>query len=268
MKKERKFLHGISLSSQENKQQVAIFKRSRIIISLIAGVLGIYYGYLQLSGLEVEPLITDSFADALIKIALFLYYLAWVYGLLMDLKDEEAIFILPPNKGKYTISAYFSVLAIAIVFFSLCYFKSNQIFTLILDAFIIINIITWQYLINFISESVKDNKEFYNTKKKHFQSVYLRIFVDDYLKGIWQWWRFGVDFFILIILNLLVFSDLSQIISTKFNLRSVEFVKTIGFIVFLAISEGWIWYMRLKRRTSLDLIDSLDEEYYLMKRHS
>lgn len=266
MKKDQKYLDGVSLGSQK-KKQLAIFKKTRLIITIIAGILGLYYGFLQLSGVEVGPFINDEFANVLMKIALFIYYLAWLNGLLMDLKDEEAIFILPPNKGKFTASAVVMILCIAIFFFLLCLFKSKQIFALFLDVFMIINILSWRFLINFISDSVKDNKEFYNSENKHFKFIYLRLMVDDYLKGSWQWWRFGVGVVILIGLNILVFTDLAQVISTDLKLTSVELVKAIVFILFILVSEGWIWYMRLQRRISIELIDSLDEEYYLAKRN-
>jgi hypothetical protein len=267
MSKQQQYLEGFPLSPQQKKNQLAFFKRIRLIIQLIAAALGLYYGYLQLSGLEVEAFKTDGFADTLMKITLLIYYLAWLKGNLMDLKDEEAIFMMPPNKGKFSFSAIMMILLLAIIFFFLCYFKSKRIFALILDAFMISNIYGWQYLIKFISDSVKENKEFYNSENKNFRNEYLRIMVEDYLKGCWQYWRFGVGIFMLIIINILVFTNFSLLISSGLNLKSAELVKAIGFIIFITVFEGWIWYMRLRRSVSLNLIDKLDEEYYMTKRH-
>lgn len=267
MKNQQEYFEGISLHSQQKKNQLAIFKRTRLFITLIASALGLYFGFLQISGIEPELFKNDEFADVLMKIALLIYYLAWLNGTLMDLKDEEAIFILPPNKGKFTFSAIVTMIILAIIFFFLCSFKSKRIFVLILDVFMIVNIYSWQYLIKFISNSVKENKELYNIENKNFKFIYLRLMVDNYLKGNWQWWRFGVGILILIGTNILVFTDLSLIISSDLKLKSAELVKAIGFLIFIAATEGWIWYMRVQRRASIELIESLDEEYYLVKRH-
>lgn len=267
MKKEQKYLEGISLNSQRKKNQLAIFKRTRLYITLIASALGLYFGFLQISGIEVDVFKNDEFADTLMKITLLIYYLGWLNGTLMDLKDEEAIFILPPNKGKFTISAIVMLISLAILFFFLCSFKSKQIFAMILDAFMILNIYSWRYLIKFISTSVQENKEFYNSDNKHFKFIYLRLMVDEYLEGNWQWWRFGVGTFILIGINVLVFTDISLVISADLKLKSAELVKAIGFMIFVIVTEAWIWYMRIQRRTSIELIDSLDEDYYLSRRH-
>ena len=264
---EQEYLEGISLNSHRRKSQLVIFKRTRLYITLIASALGLYFGFLEISGIETAVFKNDEFADTLMKIALLIYYLAWLNGTLMDLKDEEAIFILPPNRGKYKFTAIVTMITIAVLFFTLCSFKSKQIFVLILDIFMIVNILSWQYLIEFISKSVKENKEFYLNENKYFKFIFLKILIDDYLKGNWQWWRFGIGIIILIGINILVFTDLSIMISGKLNLNSAELVKAISFFIFITISEGWIWFMRLQRRTSLELIDSLDEDYYLSKRN-
>ncbi len=117
MNKQKQYLNGISLNPEHKKKQIQIFSRTKLTINIIAGSLGLIFGYLQLSGLEVEAFKTDGFADTLMKITLLIYYIAWYKGTLMDLKDEEDIFILPPNKGKYTTSAIFLILFLAIAFF-------------------------------------------------------------------------------------------------------------------------------------------------------
>jgi len=267
MKKEQEYLDGISLHSGKKKEQLIIFKRTRLFITFFASALGLYFGFLQLSGIEIDPFKNDEFADILMKINLLIYYLGWLNGTLMDLKDEEAIFILPPNKGKFTASAIGTLIILAILFFLLCSFRSNYVFVLILDGFLIANVISWKYLINFISNSVKENKEFYSNENKNYKSIYLNLMIDVYLKGNWQWWRFGIGAFILIIINVLVFTQLAQIISIRFNMHSAELVKAIGFLIFITVTEGWIWIMRLKRRTQIELIDTLDENYYISKRH-
>ena len=267
MQNELEYLEGIPLNSQKKKNQLALFKKTRLIITLVASTLGLYFGFLQISGIEVDAFKNDGFADTLMKIALLIYYLAWLNGTLMDLKDEEAIFILPPNKGKFTFSAIFMIIILAILFFLLCTYKSKQLFAVILDIFMLVNIYSWRYLIRFISNSVKENKEFYDIGNKNFKFIYLKLMVDDYLKANWQWWRFGVGVIVLIGINILVFTDLSLMISSDLKLRSAELVKALGFILFILVTEGWIWYKRLQRRTSMELIDALDEDYYLSKRH-
>ena len=155
-----------------------------------------------------------------------------------------------------------------IVFSFMCYLKTKREFIIFLDILFVINIFSWKFLIRFIEQSVSENKEFYKTRHKYFKIVYLQLLITDYLRGNWQWYRFLIGGIVLLSVNLLIFTNLTQLIASAVNIKSIELIKSLGFAIFILVMEGWVWFMRLKRSNCIDLIDDLDEDYYLMERKS
>ena len=65
---------------------------------------------------------------------------------------------------------------------------------------------------------------------------------------------------------MLIFTNLSSIITVLLKFNTVDLSKALGFFFFILVMEVWIWFMRMKRSNGIELLDHMDEEYYLMER--
>jgi hypothetical protein len=87
--------------------------------------------------------------------------------------------------------------------------------------------------------------------------------INKYLDGKWQIYRFIAGGISLVLLNFLVFTSLGSDTQKLLGFHSIELIKSLGFLLFIVIMEGWIWYERVIRKARLDLIKDLEVKYYL-----
>lgn len=82
-------------------QEMGLTSLSKLVIRLIqviAGVLAMTFGYLQLQNAPIDRF-TEAFdADSPTKFGLFLFFIGWFYGATHDTEIQEMAYKLDPGK--------------------------------------------------------------------------------------------------------------------------------------------------------------------------
>jgi len=240
-----------------------IYKVVYYLINTIAVLLVSLFTWLQFDTSTISLLNTQVGANILFRVTLAIYYLSWVAGSTYDLKDEEYSLKVIPNDDKITPAAVGIIILLAILFGVLCWVDSISKFIISLDIFLIFNVISWRYLVTFLNPTFKQGDELL---KGNFNIEY-QIILQDYLAGNWQKIRFFYGFFVLMIINIINFTDLKSIISEMLNMEPDSLI-TIGFFFYVITFSVWIWIKGWNRRLSFKIFDELDEKYNLTEKKS
>lgn len=251
----------------ELKDEVAemskIFKKTKTLIRVIAIILVSVFTWLEFHDLitskEVIPMFTDKFSDILFKVILALYYISWVAGTSVDMKDEEYTLLIAPNKGQLTITATTTILVLGFLFAWLCGTNTPQSFALALSTFFIFNVIGWFYLKFFIKEAIDKSIDKYIRTKDPLGLYKIKI-IQHFLWGRWQTYRFITGFFLLVVINIFAFSDLSLKIKEAVMSPSSQFFIVLIFFLYVFIFEIWIWYVRVERNFTFKIIKKIKED--------
>jgi len=244
-----------------------IYKRTKKIIGYSGALLLLIFGWLELSNLPIVQIFNDQYSNWILRFSLIIYFAAWTTGPIIDMDAEEKVLEYVPNKDRLGFSSYAFIFVIVILFGALCYVSDFLYFDLILTAFFILNIISWVFLKDkFLKTAFEESNKKYIADGLYLKSECLKI-LNNYLYGNWQIKRFIAGFIVLILINFLVFTNLSNYISEKIGLNSSQFIKGIGVLIFIAVMEGWIWYIRIKRWFLLSYIDELNDKYeFILKK--
>jgi len=254
-------------SSQERKALKETVKLTRSYIKIIALLLVLIFGWLQVRDYIILQIINIQFTNVFYKVTLAIYFALWVYGTTMDLDDEEYTLLIAPSKNKLTMSAITSILTISVVFGILCMVQTPQAITIVLSVFFIVNVISWRFLIRYIQKSVHTSKQKYEKAENYFALLKLEI-VEQYLYSNWQWKRFGVGLVVLLALNIIVFFNLSSNIATGLHIPSPLFIVVLLFFLYICVMEIWVWQKRLHKKLSFKILEDLELKYDLQAKEA
>lgn len=249
-------------TSESRKEVIKIAKMTRSYIAIIALLLVLLFGWLQVRDYIILQIINIQFTNIFYKVTLAIYFSLWVYGTTMDLDDEEYTLLVAPSKSKLTISAISTIIITGIAFGILCSVQTPQAITIVLSIFFIVNVISWQFLIHYVQKPFLKSKQKYEQAENYFVFLKLEI-VEQYLYGNWQWKRFGAGLIVLLALNIIVFFNLSSSIVATLHIPSSLFVVVFLFFLYICVMEIWIWHKRLHKKISFKILDDLDLKYGL-----
>jgi len=245
--------------SKEVLQIHRIYKTTKTLIKIIATVLAFAFTWLEFHDLPLTPLFTDAFSGIVFKITLASFFLSWVIGVSKDLEDQEYVLLIAPNKGKLAKSSITVIVILGVLFGCLCIVDSFRAFAIILTVFSIFNVFSWFYYKGFVKKALDDSEDKYKMHNDSYGTFKIKT-IRNFLWGDWQKERFYIGFTILIFINILVFSNLSQIIATKLKIPSSQFVVVLSFFLYICVTEIWIWYVRFKRNIVFELLEEIKEE--------
>lgn len=232
-----------------------VYQVVRVLAQAAAVVLILIFGWLELKGAAYEPL-QNIPGDSITKLALALYYAGWVAGIMTDTRIQERTYSVPPNRGRMPLSGYVSALALSVGFGVLCFVtgRSPGRFAIFLAAFLAVNVATWRYLVDKVlpATAARSQQDFVDDP---IRLERLRLVYGGYLRGRWQWARYGAGAVAIVVVC-------AAIISKQ---KGVVIASTI--LGYVALMEGWIWLVRLRLGASLHVLDYLGGRYSLAPRH-
>jgi len=238
----------------------SIYRSAKLTVKLAAGALVVIFGWLQLRGISFAPIAKDLSADVVLKSALALYYSCWVAGALLDTETQEKVYASQPNKGRMPIGGFGVILLLAAVFGVLCAAKTYALFSIALDAFLLLNVGTWAYMTRrLLPNAVTRSRQVYASAPLKLERIHL--IYDRYLCGPWQVHRFITGGCLLAVLNVLVWSHMADSLASNLGLGSRELIISLVILCFVLVMEAWIWLVRLRIATSLALLEYLEERY-------
>jgi hypothetical protein len=248
-------------------------RRVRKLIKYIGTILFAVFAFLQLKDFQVGSFVESISPDLLRRVTLILYYWCWIFGSTFDTDVQEIAYFT--DKGRFKLSATAVALIVlfgcvaAVLFWAA---DGDQKFAAALALFFALNILGFAYILWFIAPIIVASRNRYVQGKNFFSMAQLDI-VTGYMTGAWQWYRFGLGFVLVIVIDLICFNDatrmtIAQYLSLLFQTSSAdslaERLPTLMFVAFVLLMEGWIWIQRARTSVSLALLEKLSEKYKLV----
>jgi hypothetical protein len=240
-----------------------IYRRSKIVITIMAFALGVIFAWLKLKGVEFTPIVRAIPASLVLNLSLALYYWCWIFGARTDTYYQEQVYEYAPNEGRFPASGYLIAVLLTAFFGFMCWLKTFEQFAACLTAFFVVNILGWIYMVRWMLPTpVRRSREAYRTTSRFSQLASLEI-VRHHICGSWQWVRFAAGGLMIAWIDLLVYTRRLDFIAKVLPGVSAELVFSFSFLAFILVIEGWIWYKRLWVLIALDVIEDLDTAYKL-----
>ena len=243
--------------SNENFEEVrirSIAAFSRWLIKILSGVLAIVFTWLKLKGISVSPFMNDVFSRTLFQVSIWLYFICWIYGNLIDNKYQEMTFKKAPNQGRFPLKGIFFGVVLMLVFGILCWVDDFKTFSFVLLGFWIINFFAWRYFKNEVQDSLDETEKIYREKLDIYGLVKFYT-VKEYIAGRWQYWRFGIGAIVLIFICLIYFRKIEIGIASLVGLPNATLLPSLTIFLFVLIFEMWIWYFRIKSIVGIKLVE-------------
>jgi len=246
---------------RQTKRIETLYSKTEKIIKLFAGILALFFGYLEFRGTKV-PFMTDDWAEFILKISLAVLYSCWIFGCIADLRAENYTFEVYPNKNKLTVKSLAVIIILAILFGILCWANTFELFTIALSALFLFNVFSWRFIVKFAQPTFDENRII---AINNFGYEYQKI-LENYLLGSWQWYRFAFGAFLIILLNFLIFTKLHIIVASILGC-STQVLISLSLFSYVIILETWVWAKRIERILSFKILDSIDDRYIIKRKH-
>ncbi len=249
--------------------------RARLSIKIVGGILALIFTWLQFKEYPLAPFVESTQPELLRKLTLAVYYFCWVFGTSFDVSTQQAVYVSDPKKGRMSWDTIAAVLTLLLVVGILLWASDDdKKFAAVLTVFVLANIGLWLYLLRRVEPIIRASESFYRKEKDFFELERLHV-VRDYISGSWQWHRFVAMCAIVIAADLVCFVDpvrqtLSTIIHSYLPDLSTDVISSLlpdfSLVVFVLVAESWIWTIRVRTRTSMNVMSVLKEKYKMTLR--
>lgn len=264
-------------SSLASTRQVdALATVVRWFIRSLAGLLVIFFTWLQIRDVEVASFIEAAAPDILMRIVLIVYYFCWVFGSTFDLNLFQSVIVKDPNRGRLPWPGVGLLAAFGVVTATLLWASDEERrFAFALGAFWIVGVGGFAYLQYAIEPMFAHSAVVARHRSNYEYERFLT--VRRYALGRWQWYRNAVSFCLICMIIGVTLSDRVRNIAMaivgsalpQVSQSSLDrLLPALSFLVFVTITEGWIWYKRFGTRVTLEALDDLAGRYDLEPRKS
>ena len=228
---------------------------SRSLVKWSAGILVVLFSWLELKSVPIGEIVGSVSGDLLTKIALSLYYLSWVAGLINDVDEQEKAYSKAPNQGRFPWTKGICGNGCHCRCFALlCVIRSAIWFSIVLAAFLAVNVVGYRYIRSLIMPVIANSRREYTENEDYNGVVKLKI-VETYMTGSWQWWRFGYAAFGIGIIMAMSFSRLPQVLNSLYpGIPSGTYV-ALSVLSYVITVEGWMWAMRIWAKIARSTVD-------------
>jgi hypothetical protein len=144
----------------------------------------------------------------------------------------------------------------------------------VLSAFVVINIALWRYVLFRVKPIIHESRKLCKEGDRYFEVERLEV-TEEYISGKWQRNRFIVMLIIVVLADLVCFaipvremlSSGAEFIFPSLSASSLApILPDLSILLYVVVAEGWIWVKRLVTRTSLHVIEALNDKYVLEER--
>ncbi len=247
--------------AQKKVEMIRLARTARTILKVVAGSLALAFAWLKFSGLNFAPLLNDLSAQLLLRGTLAAYYMSWVFGLSSDADEQEVLYVEPPPPKRAIATCIGTAVVIAIPFAILCYVDSPRAFAVALSAFLVFDIVSWLVLIRWVLPgAVAKTANYYKSEGLYLQLIQLKLFVNDYLRGRWHWWRSGVGAVIVAAIDVVAFTSDARLPKAT-ALPSRDFLLATLLLAFVIVMEVWVWAKRLQVKFGHSLLARIATSY-------
>lgn len=247
-----------------NKNNVIkLARNTKKIIGIISTLLILFFGWLKLKGVPIGFIVNTVSADVILKASLVIYFMSWISGTINDTDDQELVYAIAPNQGRFPWQGIILCALVATVFAVLCFVNSARHFSIVLAIFLLSDIFAWQYMIKkLLKDIIKDSRQEFVKNNEHTKVLKLDLVI-KYLSGNWKWLRYAYGGLIVIIIIVMSYTELPQMMSQLYPAIPKDTYISFSIFFYVISFETWIWYMRIKSRIEQKTIDHVDQNYKL-----
>jgi len=245
-------------------------------VNSVCAILALFFTWLQLKNYQIAQVIEYAKPEFLLKLTMIGFYTSWLFGSTFDIKIQKSVYVKDPYRGKlgsigFSLLILFSISAIVLLWAS----DNEQNFFIALSAFMALNIVSYIYVFRRMHPAASESEQLFYKKKDFRRLLQIKV-VTHYMFGKWQRYRFLFVALGICLLNAIYFSTwirtnvgetIHRIVPSVEASPVATLLPGIALLVFLAISEGWIWTQRLTVKISLGTIAKISEQYRLEPRN-
>jgi len=248
-------------------------RAARLVITLVASGLALFFAILQLN-VSVIDFFNTTKPEWIQKLALIAYYFCWLFGTRADTNTQEEIYVELPSTWHVTVGTFLMVAGFVLVAAFLLWAAGNEKrFAIALTSFFLFNIGFWVYLNHLLKPVMKTSQAKLARERAFFDLEKLRIAM-EYLAGNWQWRRFALMGGVILAADIVCFvpsvrtglSDVIQKLAGGLNEGTVyALLPDLFLLLFVSVSEIWIWIRRVRVATSLDVLEEMKQRYSIIR---
>jgi hypothetical protein len=242
-----------------------------IFVNTVCGILAAVFAWLQFRNYGIAQLIEKTEPEAFLRCIMFGFYLCWVFGPNFDVKVQKLVYVKDPHGGALTSTGLILLILFSLSAIFMLWATSNEkTFFIALTLFIILNLAGYFFIYHRMRPAAKASGQLFYSGGNFFRFAQL-VYVTEYMFGTWQRYRFLFLVVSIFLLDLLCFLTpvrtyvsalIHQIIPIEQTTISA-LLPDVGLLLFLIVSEGWIWTQRLKVSVALKTIEELSKKYHL-----
>lgn len=249
----------------ETIKSKAFFNTIKFWLNIISGTILLVFGWLNFKDFPYMALLDADSFGILLKVSLSLYYLSWVAGMTSDLKDEELIVVIAPNKGKLAWMALGIMFMLGFLFAILCYIEDIKLFSISLLIFFVFDKISNIYLIRHVRPALEESRALFLKENDYLRAFSIKS-IEDYLAGPYYNLRFASGMVIIFLMIFISFFEINLPSVGGFQFKPSEVV-IILFFIYVLVIESWMWFKRFKRMIYLDIINDLNQENLVLTKN-
>jgi hypothetical protein len=260
---------------QDTRDKTRFAQFTRSILQVVAVILGLLVGYLQIKDIKPDVLFTPSTADIIWRLALVLYYWSWVGAINFEIYIQELAYVAFPGQGRWPVQLYI-VLAVFVLIFATLLASYGNIahFSVALTCFLLVDGASWLYLRRFFRSSIDDSRVYYSSERRFYELAILSM-VERHMFGRWKWWRLMAGAAIVITADVLAFNrafreataSAVQIICPWLSSSDATLLfYSMLFLLYVLLMEVWLWVRRIRLHVRLDTLEYLNGLYQLTPR--
>jgi hypothetical protein len=244
-------------------------------IWVVTGLIALVFVGVSIKDIPFGQAITNADPQHLQDLLLSVYMLCWALGTKQDASVQKSVYVHDPHGGRVRVGSLLAVVVIAAIAVTLLLVRRNDLyFAIALSVFTAVDIATWLYLrYRFLPPIIDATRDKYKHGRDYFGLVKLK-YVEQLITGNWKWYReaFLVAIVLLMILNAAFLSVSSALASLAQKLlaglsfavdggKLASLAPDMLLLLFVAVSEGWMWFFRLKAYWTVSVVSDLEKEY-------
>jgi hypothetical protein len=263
-------------ADERRKELHDLFWWGRIAVGAIATILPVIFVWLLFKDVPASQLIEGTDNVIITKVALSLYYAAWLVGAPADLRMQEKIYLIDPRRGAFPKS----FLAITPAFLAaaglLLWAQKHETYLAItLLCFFAVTTILWFRVKYWALPLIKATREYYELDPDGNFEIEKVGIVRELIIGDWQVYRHSALWILLLAFNAIsispiVRSHVAEWLSVIVPGVSPEAISArlpaFMLLIFVLATEISSWAMRVRAMLSLHIVDRLQRKYFLLRR--
>lgn len=251
----------------EIRRTIELARYLRLIAAVLAAALTMGFGWLKFRGVDVVGVLQPVPADFILKLAMAVYFASWVSGAVSDVSDLEFVLIKAPSPMHVKVGGTILAVLTALAFAALCLAETAPAFSTALSTLLGVNIVGWFYITMVVVPVAHSaSADHYRQRGDLLRLEQLNLVCKWYLSGLWQLARLLFGLLVAIAMLALTY-NWSYLQSIQPSLSAHGEILAAGlFLAYVLGFEGWIWFMRMRVKGGLRLLQNIEQSYELCKR--